>query len=169
MQNSKQKSSSNLQTAIFAAGCFWGVEYQFSQLPGVINTEVGYIGGKTENPTYNEVCYKKTGHAEAVRIKFDPEVIKFEKLVDFFYSIHDPTTKDRQGVDIGNQYRSGIFYIDYEQKSIAELVTDKISQSKKFPRPIVTEITQASTFYRAEEYHQKYFEKHPNRGCHLPN
>ncbi len=148
-----------MQKAIFACGCFWGVEYTFSKLDGVISTVSGYTGGRTENPTYKEVCNGNTYHAEAVLVEFNPEKISFEKLTNIFFKMHDPTTLNRQGPDIGSQYRSAIFYIDNTQKEIAEKVKSELEETKKFKNKIVTQIVQASTFFPAEEYHQKYFEK----------
>jgi len=152
--------------AIFAAGCFWGIEYAFLQVPGVSDAESGYIGGHTENPTYEQVCTDETGHAEAVRVTFDPEAVTYEALVRKFFSIHDPTQLNRQGPDVGSQYRSGIFYLTDEQKEIGERVKMEL-QPAFHPKTIATEITPATTFYRAEEYHQRYFEKHPNAVCHI--
>ena len=148
------------EKAIFAAGCFWGVEERFRKLDGVLKTKVGYIGGKTENPTYEEVCSKRTGHAEAVEIEFDNEIIKYKDLLKTFFSIHDPTTKNRQGFDIGDQYRSEIFYTTEEQKKEAEEYKKELSENERYKiTPIVTEVTEAPTFYDAEEYHQKYIMK----------
>ncbi|MFX1569246.1 MAG: peptide-methionine (S)-S-oxide reductase MsrA [Promethearchaeota archaeon] len=149
----------NLQKAIFAAGCFWGVEANFRKLDGIISTRVGYIGGSFSNPTYKEVCSHKTGHAEAVEVTYDPSKISYDVLLDVFWSIHDPTTLNRQGPDLGSQYRSAIFYVDLEQKQKAEMSKAKIEASKRFKRPIVTQIVPASDFWEAEEYHQQYVEK----------
>ncbi len=150
----------NIEKATFAAGCFWGVESAFCQVEGVISTTVGYSGGNTKNPTYEEVCTDKTGHAESVLIEFNPELITYEKLLELFWSIHDPTTLNRQGPDIGNQYRSIVFYHSEEQKNMAIYIKDKLEKSKRFSRKIVTEIIPSTVFYKAEEYHQKYFQKH---------
>jgi peptide-methionine (S)-S-oxide reductase len=152
--------------ATFGAGCFWGVQSSFDQLKGVVGTTVGYSGGHTKDPTYKEVCTDRTGHAEVVKVEFDPELISYEKLVDHFFSIHDPTTLNRQGPDFGSQYRSVIFYYSPEQERTARELMKKWDGSGKYPRPIVTEIAPASEFYRAEEYHQKYFEKNGYVGCH---
>lgn len=152
------------QKATFAAGCFWGVEYKFSQLPGVTGTEVGYEGGVMTHPTYKQVCTDRTGHAEVVELEFDPGQVSYEQLVEFFYGMHDPTTVNRQGPDIGTQYRSAIFYHSPEQKAAAEKVTAALNQSR-FGGGIVTRIEQAQTFWRAEDYHQKYAEKHPGHAC----
>jgi peptide-methionine (S)-S-oxide reductase len=150
----------NSEKATFAAGCFWGVESAFCQVEGVISTTVGYSGGNTKNPTYEEVCTDKTGHAESVLIEFNPELITYEKLLELFWSIHDPTTLNRQGPDIGSQYRSIVFYHSEEQKNMAIYIKDKLEKSKRFSRKIVTEIIPSTVFYKAEEYHQKYFQKH---------
>src|SRR5262249_49943076 len=142
--------------ATFAAGCFWGVEEAFRKLKGVKSTAVGYIGGDVEKPTYEQVCTDRTGHAEAVQIEFDPAVISYEVLLDVFWKNHNPTTLNRQGPDAGTQYRSAIFFHTPEQEATAN--ASKEEAQKRFPRPIVTEITPASTFWRAEEYHQRYLE-----------
>jgi len=136
--------------ATFAAGCFWGIEASFRKLKGVTSTEVGYTGGTTKNPTYKDVCNKETGHAEAVQIEYNPKIISYQKLLKTFWKIHDPTQLNRQGFDIGSQYRSAIFYHNKEQKDLAE---------KSKPKNAVTEITKASKFYKAEEYHQQYLQK----------
>ena len=143
---------------MFGAGCFWGVEYNFSKLEGVSEVVSGYSGGKTSNPTYEQVCSNSTDHAEVVMIDYDETVISYEDLLDSFWKKHDPTTLNRQGLDIGNQYRSAIFYYDEEQKELAQKSLDEFQ--KKLNKKIVTEITKADTFWKAEEYHQKYFEKH---------
>lgn len=148
-----------MEKAIFACGCFWGVESAFQKLDGITSTEVGYTGGHTKNPTYKEVCSKTTGHAEAVMIEFNPEKISYEKLVDFFFQIHDPTTLNRQGPDIGSQYRSAIFYVNENQKKTADEIKKQFEEKKVFKNKIITEITRASEFYRAEEYHQNYHKK----------
>ena len=147
-----------MEKALFGAGCFWGVEESFSKLSGVKKTEVGYSGGITTNPTYETVCVGDTKHAEVVLIEFDDSIITYQELLDSFWNKHDPTTLNRQGPDVGSQYRSAIFYFDNEQKSIAEKSLDDLQQ--KLDKKIVTEITEADTFWKAEEYHQKYFEKH---------
>ncbi|MBD3181166.1 peptide-methionine (S)-S-oxide reductase MsrA [Candidatus Poribacteria bacterium] len=154
-----------MEHATFAAGCFWGVEYTFSKVEGVASTKVGYTGGHTENPTYKEVCRKNTGHAEAVFVEYDPDVVSYEELLDVFWKVHDPTTLNRQGPDIGSQYRSAIFYHNEEQKKAAMESKDMLQKSGKYRRDIVTEITPASTFYKAEDYHQKYYEKKGLTGC----
>lgn len=151
--------------AAFGAGCFWGVEPAFRALPGVIDAPVGYMGGSTTDPTYHQVCTGKTGHAEVVEVEYDPEEIDFQSLVQTFFSIHDPTTLNRQGKDVGTQYRSAIFYHDASQEKMAHEVMRRITAAGRFDRPIVTEIVPASTFYRAEEYHQRYHEKRGVRRC----
>lgn len=145
--------------AIFAAGCFWGVESKFRQQPGVQTTEVGYTGGHTTNPTYEEVCRKGTGHAEAVRIVYDEAAISYDDLLNVFFEIHDPTQLNRQGPDVGDQYRTAIFYKDAGQKQQADAAIKALADRNAFRQPIVTQIVPAETFYRAEEYHQQYFEK----------
>ncbi len=156
-----------MDKATFAAGCFWGVEETFRQVPGVIETTVGYLGGHTANPTYKDVCTDETGHAEVVQVTFDPSKVSYEKLLDVFWSAHDPTTLNRQGPDIGTQYRSAIFFHSPEQERQARASKEKMQASGRFRRPIVTEITPASTFYPAEEYHQKYLAKRGLSHCHI--
>jgi len=146
--------------ATFGAGCFWHVEDLLNKTKGVKSTAVGYIGGQLQNPTYEEVCTDKTGHAEAVEVEYDPDEISFEDLLNVFWTNHNPTTLNRQGPDVGIQYRSAIFYHDETQKEIAEKSKQELDQTGKFDNPIVTEIISAPTFYKAEEYHQKYFKKH---------
>jgi peptide-methionine (S)-S-oxide reductase len=145
-----------LEKATFAAGCFWGIESQFRKLPGVVETQVGYTGGIVKNPTYEEVCSHTTGHAEAVEVTFDPALVTYEQLLDLFWRIHDPTSKNRQGPDVGTQYRSAIFTHNGEQAEIAHREKEALLKSGK---NIVTEIAPAGPFYRAEEYHQRYHEK----------
>ena len=156
-----------MEKATFAAGCFWGVEEAFRQVPGVIETTVGYLGGHTANPTYKDVCTDETGHAEVVQVTFDPSKVSYEKLLDVFWSAHDPTTLNRQGPDIGTQYRSAIFFHSPEQERQARASREKMQASGKFRRSVVTEITPASTFYPAEEYHQKYLAKRGLSHCHI--
>ena len=146
--------------ATFGAGCFWHVEDIFSKTKGISSTKVGYIGGALPNPTYEEVCTDKTGHAEAVQVEYDPDEISFEELLDVFWKNHNPTTLNRQGPDIGIQYRSAIFYHDDDQKETAEKSRESLTSSNVFDNPIVTQIIPAPTFYAAEEYHQQYFKKH---------
>lgn len=154
-----------LAQAIFAAGCFWGVQAAFDSVDGVTSTEVGYTGGTINNPDYKMVCSGKTGHAEAVEVTFDPEEVSYEELLDVFFKIHNPTTRDRQGADIGTQYRSAIFYLDEEQKEAAVNKIMKLNHSGKYKSPIVTEVSAAKTFYPAEEYHQDYLKKQGQPSC----
>ncbi len=153
-------ATSAAETATFAAGCFWGVEYKLGKLPGVVSTVVGYTGGKTVNPTYEEVCADRTGHAEAVQVTFDPKRVSYAELVRHFFAIHDPTQVNRQGPDRGAQYRSAIFFHGDAQRETARNVMDEIAGSGKFKKPLATELVRASAFYQAEDYHQKYYEKH---------
>jgi peptide-methionine (S)-S-oxide reductase len=148
-----------MEKATFAAGCFWGVEEEFARIKGVTSTQVGYTGGKFDNPTYYDVCSDRTGHAEAVEVEFDPAVVSYETLLDVFWQVHDPTTVNRQGPDIGSQYRSAIFFHSPEQQFIAQASKAKLEASGRYSRPIATEITPAPRFYRAEEYHQQYLKK----------
>ena len=150
-----------LATATFAGGCFWCTEAVYAELKGVKSVTSGYLGGAVPNPTYKDVCTGQTGHAEAIEIEYDPAVVSFQKLLEVFFATHDPTTLNRQGADVGTQYRSGIFYHDDEQKRVAEEVIVKLNQARVFPGPIVTEVTKASVFYPAEDYHQDYFAKNP--------
>lgn len=151
--------------AIFAAGCFWGVEESFRQMKGVVSTRVGYTGGSYDNPSYKDVCSGKTGHAEAIEVTYNPDIITYSELLDAFWDMHNPTTLNRQGPDVGSQYRSAIFYLGVNQKREAELSRARLEKSNKYRRPIVTEITEASKFWEAEEYHQKYFQKNRRGGC----
>jgi peptide-methionine (S)-S-oxide reductase len=153
--------------ATFAAGCFWGVEATFRQLPGVASTRVGYTGGKTVNPTYKDVCTDRTGHAEAVEIDYDPTRLSYEKLLQVFWDNHDPTQLNRQGPDFGTQYRSAIFFHDAAQEATATASKQKLEQSHRFSKPIVTQIVPAETFYEAEDYHQQYLEKRGLASCHI--
>jgi len=146
--------------ATFAAGCFWGVESAFLKIKGVIDAESGYTGGTLGNPTYHDVCGGRTGHAEAVRVTFDPAAVSYDALLDAFWSIHNPTTLNRQGPDIGSQYRSAVFFHDADQEKAARAAKERLDRSGRFQRPIVTEIAPAGPFWRAEEYHQRYHEKH---------
>ncbi|HSG73946.1 MAG TPA: peptide-methionine (S)-S-oxide reductase MsrA [Nitrosopumilaceae archaeon] len=153
--------------ATFAAGCFWGVEELFSQVNGVESTQVGYTGGEFDNPTYNEVCSGKTGHAEAIQIEFNPSIVSFEELLMIFWNNHNPTTINQQGPDIGEQYRSVVFFHNSEQEVMANKIKDKLQDAsiKKFNKKIVTQIVPAKKFFKAEEYHQKYLEKNNLAHC----
>jgi peptide-methionine (S)-S-oxide reductase len=153
--------------ATFGAGCFWGVEAAYRQIPGVLSTRVGYLGGTMENPTYKDVCSGRTGHAEVVEVAYDPEKLTYDDLLTVFWDNHNPTTLNRQGPDIGTQYRSAIFYHDDEQKEAAIASKEERDSSGKYQRPIVTEITPASPFYEAEDYHQQYLEKRGLSSCHI--
>ncbi len=155
------------ELATFGAGCFWGVETTFRQVPGVLDAQVGYLGGTLKNPTYEDVCTGTTGHAEVVQVTYDPAQVTYETLLDVFWNCHNPTTRNRQGPDIGEQYRSAIFYHSPEQKVTAEKSKEALSKTDKFANPIVTEITEASLFYRAEEYHQQYLKKNGLESCHI--
>ena len=156
-----------METASFAAGCFWGVEATFREAPGVVSTAVGYMGGSLENPTYQDVCTDKTGHAEAVQIVFDPAKTSYNEMLNIFWQNHDPTTLNRQGPDVGTQYRSAIFYHTPEQEKLARASKENLERSQAFKRSIVTEIVTASHFWRAEEYHQQYLEKRGLAQCHI--
>jgi peptide-methionine (S)-S-oxide reductase len=153
--------------ATFAAGCFWGVEAAFRQVPGVTATRVGYTGGTTTNPTYKQVCTDRTGHAEAVEVSYDPARVSYDDLLRVFWEIHDPTQRNRQGPDIGTQYRSAIFYHDPEQEAAARASKERLERSGVHKRPIVTEIVPAQTFYQAEDYHQQYLEKRGLATCRI--
>lgn len=155
------------ERAMFGAGCFWGVEVKFRQIPGVIDAAVGYAGGRTENPTYEDVCTDETGHAEVVEVTFDPAKVSYDKLLDVFWNSHNPTTLNRQGPDVGTQYRSVIFYHSPEQKAAAEAAKERLQKAGKFGKSIVTQIEPAGKFYRAEEYHQRYLEKRGLATCHV--
>lgn len=154
-----------MQKATFAAGCFWGVQKIISKIPGVVDTSVGYTGGHIVNPSYEQVCHGNTGHAEAIEITFDPSIIPYSDLLEVFWEIHNPTTLNRQGPDIGAQYRSAIFYHDIEQHQLALASKAKWDASKTYDKPIVTEITATTEFYLAEEYHQHYLDKHGKNYC----
>ncbi len=153
-----------MEKATFAAGCFWGVEAAFREVEGVTSTQVGYAGGSLEDPTYEQVCSGTTGHAEAVQVEYDPSRVSYDGLLSLFWDIHDPTTLNRQGPDVGTQYRSAIFFHDAEQETAARASKEKLQNSGRFKGEIVTEITPASTFHRAEEYHQQYLEKRRRAG-----
>ena len=157
----------NSKIATFGAGCFWGVEAAYRQIPGVLSTRVGYLGGTMENPTYKDVCSGRTGHAEVVEVTYDPARLTYDDLLTVFWENHDPTTLNRQGPDVGVQYRSAIFYHDDEQKAAAEASKAERDRSGRYRRPIVTEITPASQFYEAEDYHQQYLEKRGLASCHI--
>ncbi|HXP84972.1 MAG TPA: peptide-methionine (S)-S-oxide reductase MsrA [Bryobacteraceae bacterium] len=157
--------STSFEKATFGAGCFWGVEAAFRRLAGVTSTQVGYTGGAVKNPSYEQVCTDNTGHAEAVEVTFDPQVISYHDLLEVFWNNHNPTTLNRQGLDVGAQYRSAIFYHSPEQ--LAEAQASRDAAQAQFPRPIVTQIVPASEFWRAEEYHQQYLEKRGLAHCHL--
>ncbi|MEP6767233.1 MAG: peptide-methionine (S)-S-oxide reductase MsrA [Acidobacteriota bacterium] len=151
--------------ATFAAGCFWGVEAAFRQLPGVLSTAVGYSGGQTEEPTYKDVCGGRTGHAEVVEVEYDPERVSYDQLLNVFWENHDPTTLNRQGPDVGEQYRSAVFFHDAAQEHAARASKESVGKSGRYRRPVVTEITPASRFWRAEDYHQQYLEKRGLASC----
>ena len=156
-----------MELATFGAGCFWGVEVAFRNVRGVKNALVGYLGGTLANPTYKDVCTGRTGHAEVVQVEYDPAEVSYDRLLDVFWENHDPTTLNRQGPDVGTQYRSAIFYHTPEQKAAAETSKTRLESSGKLRRPVVTEITEASTFYPAEDYHQRYLEKRGLASCHI--
>jgi len=155
------------EIATFGAGCFWGIEAAFRKIPGVLDAMVGYSGGKTENPTYRDVCTDTTGHAEVVQVTFDPEKISYDQLLNVFWTIHDPTQVNRQGPDYGKQYRTAIFFHSPEQEAAANKSKQALEASGKLRRPIATEITPAGPFWRAEEYHQRYLEKRGAASCHI--
>jgi len=161
------ESPHRTEKATFGAGCFWGVEAAFRQVPGVTATAVGFMGGRLANPTYEDVCYRDTGHAEVVEVVFDPARAPYEALLDVFWANHDPTTLNRQGPDVGDQYRSAVFYHSPEQQRAAERSKEALVREGRYRKPIVTEITAASTFFRAEEYHQQYLEKRGLASCHI--
>jgi peptide-methionine (S)-S-oxide reductase len=156
-----------METATFGAGCFWGVEVRFQQEPGVTETAVGYEGGKLDNPTYKDVCTDRTGHAEVVEVKFDPAKVSYQRLLDLFFELHDPTQLNRQGPDWGAQYRSVIFFHSPEQEAVAKATIARLTEQKVFKKPIVTQVVPAESFWRAEEYHQKYLEKRGAVSCHI--
>ena len=156
-----------MEKATFGAGCFWGVEATFRSIPGVVSTLVGYCGGNTDNPTYKDVCTDTTGHAEVVEITFDPAQLPYEKLLETFWKLHDPTTPNRQGPDVGSQYRSVIFFHSPAQEAAARAAKERLDKSGKFRHPVVTQIVPATPFYKAEDYHQRYLEKRGLASCHL--
>jgi peptide-methionine (S)-S-oxide reductase len=155
------------ETATFAAGCFWGVEAAFRLVEGVTDTSVGYVGGHTEQPTYQDVCSGRTGHAEAVQVRFDPDRVSYDDLLRVFWDNHDPTTPNRQGPDVGTQYRSAVFFHDEAQEKAALASKEEVERSGRFHRPVVTEITPAGRFWPAEEYHQRYLEKRGLAQCRI--
>lgn len=155
-----------MEQACFAAGCFWGVQFYFDQIPGVVATSVGYTGGTLEDPTYEDVCYNGTGHAEAVLLEFDADKVSYETLCKHFFRLHDPTQLNRQGPDVGDQYRSAIFYLNEDQLAVAEAVRDEVQEQTA--EPIVTVVEQLGPFYQAEDYHQKYAERTGRGMCHIP-
>jgi peptide-methionine (S)-S-oxide reductase len=163
----QQETTRTTQLADFAAGCFWGVEADFRQIKGVISTKVGYEGGNYENPSYRDVCTGRTGHAETLQVEYDPSRVSYETLLNVFWENHNPTTLNRQGPDIGTQYRSVIFYHTPEQKAVALASKEQLAKSGKYKKPIVTEIVPAQTFYMAEDYHQQYLEKRGLSSCNL--
>lgn len=155
------------EQATFAAGCFWGIESEFRKVPGVVDATVGYMGGHVDNPTYKQVCTDATGHAEVVHLEYDPEQVSYEQLLETFWRIHDPTQVNRQGPDFGSQYRSAIFYHTPQQKEAAEKSKAALDASGNLPRPVATEVTEAGTFWRGEEYHQQYLAKRGMGSCHM--
>ena len=155
------------ELATFGAGCFWGVEAAFQRVPGVIDTAVGYSGGHTDNPTYRDVCTDETGHAEVVQVTYDPAKVTFSQLLDVFWQVHDPTQVNRQGPDVGTQYRTAVFFHSPEQEEMAKKSRAALEASGKFRKPIATEIVRAGKFYRAEEYHQRYLQKRGAASCHF--
>jgi len=159
------ESANNMEKASFAAGCFWGVEATFRQVKGVVSTAVGYMGGTLENPTYEDVCTDRTGHAEAVEVVYDPNQVSYDSLLKVFWENHDPTTLNRQGPDAGTQYRSAIFFHTPEQEAAAKASKEKLEKAHVFKRPIVTQIVPASEFWKAEDYHQQYLEKRGLAHC----
>ena len=163
----QQETTKTTQLADFAAGCFWGVEADFRQIKGVISTKVGYEGGNYENPSYRDVCTGRTGHAETLQVEFDPARVSYETLLNVFWENHNPTTLNRQGPDIGTQYRSVIFYHSPEQKAAALASKEQLDKSGKYRKPIVTEVVPAQTFYMAEDYHQQYLEKRGLSSCNI--
>jgi peptide methionine sulfoxide reductase msrA/msrB len=165
VEAAKEKASGKTEQAAFGAGCFWGVEAAFREVPGVRETAVGYQGGTLKGPSYEDVCSGRTGHAEVVHVEYDPAEVSYDKLLELFWAEHDPTTPNRQGPDVGTQYRSVIFYYTPAQKASAEASKAKLEASGRFKRPVVTQIVAAPEFYRAEEYHQRYLEKRGQRSC----
>ncbi len=167
MTDNMNNHTTATEKATFGAGCFWGVEAAFRQIEGVKATAVGFMGGDRDKPTYEDVCYRSTGHAEVVEVEFDPTQVTYDALLNVFWENHDPTTKNRQGPDIGDQYRSAIFFQSPEQQTAATASKEHLDKSGRLPRPIVTEITPAETFWKAEDYHQQYLEKRGLATCHI--
>jgi peptide-methionine (S)-S-oxide reductase len=165
--HTKMEKTTTVEKATFAAGCFWGVEAAFRQVQGVVSTQVGYTGGRTVNPSYEDVCTDRTGHAEAVEVTYDPARVRYEDLLLVFWKNHDPTTSNRQGPDVGEQYRSAIFYHSPAQEAAAKASKAHLESEHRFRRPIVTQILAAGPFYRAEDYHQQYLEKRGLAVCHI--
>jgi peptide-methionine (S)-S-oxide reductase len=165
--HTNMETTTTVEKATFAAGCFWGVEAAFRQIHGVVSTEVGYTGGRTAHPSYEDVCTDRTGHAEAVEVTYDPSRVRYEDLLDVFWKNHDPTTSNRQGPDVGEQYRSAIFFHSAAQEAAAKASKARLESEHRFRRPIVTQIVAAGPFYRAEEYHQQYLEKRGLSVCHI--
>ena|SRR5438874_290845 len=159
--------SGTIETATFGAGCFWGLEAAFRQIRGVKATAVGFMGGTVDKPTYEDVCYRDTGHAEVVQVEFDPELVSYAQMLDVFWQNHDPTTLNRQGPDVGEQYRSVVFYHAPEQQEAAIASKEQLERDGRYRRPIVTQIVPAMTFYKAEDYHQQYLEKRGLSTCHI--
>jgi len=164
---SSMDAANNIEVATFGAGCFWGVEYNFRTVPGVLSAYSGYAGGKNDNPTYREVCSGDTNHAEVVQVTFNPDKVTYRKLVEYFFRLHDPTQVNRQGPDYGTQYRSVIFWHSEAQKKTAESVMQELTAAKKYKSAIATQLVPAVTFWKAEEYHQRYFEKNGGPTCHV--
>lgn len=156
-----------IEKATFGAGCFWGIEAAFRQVPGVVSTAVGYMGGATEEPSYRQVCSGRTGHAEVVQVEYDPERLSYDEVLAVFWDNHDPTTLNRQGPDVGTQYRSAVFFHDEAQEAAARRSIEQLEASRRFRRPIITEVTPASTFWLAEDYHQQYLEKRGLSTCRI--
>lgn len=163
MPENAKDGNGNSELAVLAGGCFWCLEAVYERLRGVIRVESGYMGGEVDHPSYEQVCDGNTGHAEVVRIEFDPSDISYRELLEVFFTIHDPTTLNRQGNDDGTQYRSAIFYLSAKQRETAQSVIDELTRERVFPNPVVTEIVAATTFYAAEQYHQRYFEHNPRQ------
>lgn len=159
----------NYSQATFGAGCYWGTEHVYRKIPGVVYTEVGFMGGRLQNPSYERVCRGDTNHAEVVHLYYEPNTISYDRLLDIFFEVHNPTTRNRQGNDVGSQYRSIIFTYDEDQRKAALEKKHELDESDKYNRPVVTEVERAMDFWRAEEYHQRYLEKNPGGYCHIPS